>query len=130
MDACGLAGGSYSREDGPEAGDYVKTEFAQHGDVGTLVLKPVPGHTPPKYKVRLSVNHLCLWCGQVNFSGKIGGTAEVTWSMRNNHGGGYQYRLCAITEDGDISRLTEECFQKTPLDFVEDEQSIVFPGTE
>ena len=52
MDACGLAGGSYSREDGPEAGDYVKTEFAQHGDVGTQVLKPVPGHTPPKYKVR------------------------------------------------------------------------------
>ena len=50
-------------EDGPEAGDYVKTEFAQHGDVGTLVLKPVPGHTPPKYKVRLSVNHLYHWCG-------------------------------------------------------------------
>ena len=23
---------------------------------------------------------------------KIGGTAEVTWSIRNNHGGGYQYR--------------------------------------
>ena len=58
MDACGLAGGSYSREDGPEAGDYVKTEFAQHGDVGTRVLKPVPGHTPPKYKVRLLVNRL------------------------------------------------------------------------
>ena len=42
----------------PEAGDYVKTEFAQHGDVGTRVLKPVPGHTPPKYKVRLLVNRL------------------------------------------------------------------------
>ena len=55
MDACCLAGGSYSREDGPEAGDYVKTEFAQHGDVGTQVLKPVPGHSPPKYKVRLLV---------------------------------------------------------------------------
>ena len=51
MDACGLAGGSYSRENGTEAGDYVKTEFAQHGDVGTQVLKPIPGYTPPTYKV-------------------------------------------------------------------------------
>ena len=59
---------------------------------------------------------------------KIGGTAEVTWSIRNNHGGGYQYRLCALQEEGDFKGLTEECFQKTPLDFVEDEQSIVFPG--
>ena len=95
MDACGLAGGSYSRENGPEAGDYVKTEFAQHGDVGTLVLKPVPGHTPPKYKVRLLVNHQCHFSVVIDvyFSCEIGGTAEVTWSMRNNHGGGYQYRL-------------------------------------
>ena len=51
--------------------------------------------------------------------------------MRNNHGGGYQYRLCALPpEEADFSELTEECFQKTPLDFVEDEQSIVFPGKE
>ena len=59
MDACGLAGGSYSRQSGAEAGDYTKTAFAQHGDVGTEVLKPLPGYTPPTYK--------------------IGGTAEVTW---------------------------------------------------
>ena len=51
--------------------------------------------------------------------------------MRNNHGGGYQYRLCALPPDGgsDLTRVTEECFQKTPLDFVRDEQAIVFPGS-
>merc|ERR1711998_339922 len=106
MDACGLAGGSYSRLPGAEAGDYTKTQFAQHGDVGTEVLKPPPGYTPPVYK--------------------IGGTAEVTWSIRNNHGGGYSYRLCPLPE-GNFTELTEACFQENPLDFVEDEQSIVFP---
>ena len=106
MDACGLAGGSYSRSAGAEAGDYTKTIYAQHGDVGTEVLKPLPGYTPPTYKA--------------------GGTAEVTWSIRNNHGGGYSYRLCKLPE-GNFTDLTEACFQKTPLDFVEGEQSIVFP---
>lgn len=105
MDACGLAGGSYSRQPGAEAGDYTKTVFAQHGDVGTQVLKPIPGYTPPTYK--------------------IGGTAEVTWQIRNNHGGGYQYRLCPLPEN--FTDLTEACFQQHPLDFVQDEQSIVFP---
>ena len=62
MDACGLAGGTYSRSPGAEAGDYTKTQYAQHGDVGTEVLKPLEGYTPPVYK--------------------LGGTAEVTWSMR------------------------------------------------
>lgn len=69
MDACGLAGGTYLRSDGAEAGDYTKTQYAQHGDVGTQVLKPLPTdqYTPPTYKA--------------------GGTAEVTWHIRNNHGG-------------------------------------------
>jgi hypothetical protein len=68
MDACGLAGGSFSRQNGAEAGDYTQTQYAQHGDVGTQVLKPLPDYTPPSYT--------------------RGGTAEVTWSIRNNHGGG------------------------------------------
>jgi hypothetical protein len=50
----------------------------------------------------------------------------VTWSIRNNHGGGYSYRLCPLPE-GNFTDLTEACFQEHPLDFVEDEQSIVFP---
>ena len=35
MDACGLAGGDFLRSNGAEAGDYTKTIYAQHGDVGT-----------------------------------------------------------------------------------------------
>lgn len=38
-------------------------------------------------------------------------------------GGGYQYRLCPVSEP-----LTEECFQKYPLDFVKDAQAVVFPN--
>lgn len=106
MDACGLAGGTFSRHSGAEAGDYTKTKYAQHGDVGTQVLKPLPDHTPPTYT--------------------IGGNAEVTWSIRNNHGGGYSYRLCPLPK-GNFTDLSEECFKQTSLDFVQDEQAIVFP---
>lgn len=56
-----------------------------------------------------------------------GGTADVTWSMRNNHGGGYSYRLCK-TPTGNFTDLTEECFKATQLDFVMDKQEIVFPN--
>ena len=45
-----------------------KTKFAQHGDVGTQVLKPLEGVEPPVYR--------------------RGGIAEVSWTVRNNHGGG------------------------------------------
>lgn len=107
QDACGLAGGSYSRKPGPEAGDYVATKFAQHGDVGTKVLKPIPGYVPPIYK--------------------RGGTMETAWSIRNNHGGGYQYRLCPLL-DGDLTKVTEQCFQDHPLEFVRDQQAVVFPN--
>ena len=107
QDACGLAGGSYSRQNGPEAGDYVRTKYAQHGDVGTQVLKPIPGYVPPTYK--------------------RGGTIETVWSIRNNHGGGYQYRLCPLIND-DLTKITEECFQENPLEFVRNEQAIVFPN--
>ena len=51
---------------------------------------------------------------------KVGGTAEVTWQVLNNHGGGYSYRLCPLEE-----KLTESCFQSHQLDFVHSEQSIV-----
>ena len=52
---------------------------------------------------------------------KIGGEATVSWNVRNNHGGGYQYRLCPASEP-----LTEECFQKYPLEFNQDKQAILF----
>jgi hypothetical protein len=51
MDACGLAGGDYNRQAGAEAGDYTKTIYAQHGDVGTEVLAPLPNYTAPVYNI-------------------------------------------------------------------------------
>ena len=36
----------------------------------------------------------------------------MTWQLRYNHGGGYQFRLCPASEP-----LTEACFQRTPLEF-------------
>jgi len=53
---------------------------------------------------------------------KIGGEAEVTWQVRNNHGGGYAYRLCPASEP-----LTEECFQRHPLDFIPGKAALLFP---
>lgn len=67
-DACGLAGGTRLRSAGAEAGDYTKTSYHQHGDAGTATLQPIPGYEPPAYK--------------------RGGVAEVSWTIRNNHGGG------------------------------------------
>ena len=48
----------------------------------------------------------------------IGGAAEVTWQVRNNHGGGYSYRLCPAGEP-----LTEACFQRHPLPFERTKQA-------
>lgn len=98
--ACGLAGGTPWGPNVAEAGDYVNTTYAHHGTNGTD-LPPMPTGT--------------VW--------QRGGTAEVAWNVRNNHGGGYQYRLCPRNET-----LSEACFQRHPLDFVEDKQAIVFPN--
>lgn len=98
--ACGLAGGTPWGQNVAEAGDYVNTTYAHHGMSGTD-LPPMPTGV--------------VW--------KRGGTAEVTWSMRNNHGGGYQYRLCPTSMN-----LTEECFKMHPLDFVKNTQAVVFPN--
>jgi len=89
IDACGLAGGTPWVENVAEWGEYVNTTFASHGDKGS--------HLP---EVPTSVT----W--------RLGGTAEVTWQITANHGGGYQYRLCPASEE-----LTEECFMKNPLEF-------------
>jgi len=50
-----------------------------------------------------------------------GSTVEVAWAIYANHGGGYQYRLCPAG-----GKITEQCFQKTPLEFVGDTQWIQF----
>ena len=36
-------------------------------------------------------------------------------------------RVCPLPE-GNFTDLTEECFQQNPLDFMQDEQTIVFPN--
>jgi hypothetical protein len=46
------------------------------------------------------------------------------WSIRANHGGGWQYRLCPLE-----SKLTEECFQKTPLSFAGNSKMMMSNGT-
>jgi len=57
-----------------------------------------------------------------------GSTVEVAWGITANHGGGYQYRLCKVANNSAniTAEATEECFQKTPLDFVGDKQWIQF----
>lgn len=87
-DPCGMAGG------GPtwvSTGlSYVDTKFAKQGDLGSQVLPPNPTGI--------------VW--------PTGSTVEAKWSIRANHGGGYQYRLCSATQG-----LTEDCFRQTPLEF-------------
>lgn len=54
---------------------------------------------------------------------KMGGTGEVGWGIIANHGGGYSYRLCKVPEEGVV---TEECFQKMPLEFNGDMQWVQY----
>eukprot|EP00040_Diaphanoeca_grandis_P012695 m.64326 g.64326 ORF g.64326 m.64326 type:complete len:384 (+) comp23415_c0_seq1:209-1360(+) len=93
VDACGMAGGAHH----PGAGDAVfyATQFAQDGDLGSKVLKK----------------------GNISASWAAGTSVEVSWGIRFNHGGGYQYRICSADEE-----LTEACFQRTPLPFTGDKQ--------
>lgn len=46
---------------------------------------------------------------------EAGKTAEVSWGFAANHGGGYSYRLCP--KPANNMDLTEECFQRIPLNF-------------
>jgi hypothetical protein len=64
-DVCGLAGGTPWLPEVGNAGDYTATKFAHHGYNGSLLPKMDTG-------VR--------W--------QLGKTAEVTWQVLNNHGGG------------------------------------------
>ena len=72
-DPCGLAGGTPWYDPSPEEGRYYNTSFAHHGMKGTA-LKPLPRdlYQPEKWK--------------------IGGTAEVSWNVWANHGGGCESR--------------------------------------
>lgn len=90
FDACGMAGGTLSTS-GAGAAVFAPVPWAKRGDLGSKVLNK----------------------SAVAGASWVAGTdVEVSWAIRYNHGGGYQYRLCPAGEE-----LTEACFQKTPLAF-------------
>jgi hypothetical protein len=55
---------------------------------------------------------------------QAGSVVETMWSLRANHGGGYQYRLCPLN-----SKLTEACMQQTPIPFAGNSKIMLANGT-
>jgi hypothetical protein len=98
-DPCGRASG------GPHAtgghGEFTNTTYATIGDMGSSLPKFPSG---------------AVW--------KVGATVETIWSLRANHGGGYQYRLCKLGRN-----LTEACFQETPIPFAGDSSLLLGDGS-
>ena len=52
-----------------------------------------------------------------------GSAQAVSYGIYANHAGGFSYRLCKLGADG-LAGATEECFQKTPLDFASDNTTV------
>jgi len=101
FDSCGMAGGSPKL--GGFGAQYRTTTNAKQGDLGSQTLEH-------------GVSGVFPW--------QAGKQVHVSWSITANHGGGYQYRLCPEGHD-----LTEECFQKMPLDFVGQQGFVWADGT-
>jgi len=96
-----MAGGTVSKYAGPGHATFKPVQLngtaIKQGDLGSKVLT----RSPPAV----------VW--------RIGAAVEVKWGIRYNHGGGYQYRLCPASEP-----LTEDCFQKNPMQFVRGTQAL------
>merc|ERR1719440_1107481 len=91
IDACGVAGGRIPGQGiGGAGASFQNSSVAKMGDIGSQ-LPPLHSGT--------------VW--------EAGSSVEVGWTVMANHGGGYAYRLAPAN-----SALTEETFQKMPLDFV------------
>ena len=101
FDPCGRAGGGPVPTGGH--GEYTNTTHASFGDMGSKVL--------PKYPSG------AVW--------KAGATVETIWSVRANHGGGWQYRLCPLEQ----MPCTEAQFQQLPMDFAADSKMLMSNGT-
>mmetsp|Transcript_25476 Transcript_25476/g.76811 ORF Transcript_25476/g.76811 Transcript_25476/m.76811 type:complete len:367 (+) Transcript_25476:40-1140(+) len=99
FDSCGMAGGGPQHQSGEAK--YTSTSYAKQGDLGSKVLPPAP----------------------TGVTWTRGSNVTVKWSIRANHGGGYQYRLCPLG-----STLDEECFQKTPVPFAMVNHTIEYEG--
>jgi hypothetical protein len=95
---CGIDGGNPNgcQPDTPRGGNCAAGGYGHGPDARTL-----KGNTKP-------------------FPWKAGSVQEVAWGITANHGGGYSFRLCPLPAEGRMN-LTEECFQKTVLDFVGDQ---------
>lgn len=100
FDPCGRAGGSAHPT--PGHGEFTNTTYAKFGDLGSKVLPKYPTGT--------------VW--------EAGSVVEAMQSIRSNHGGGYQYRLCPLNRE-----LTEACFQETPMPFAENSQVMMSNDT-
>ena len=98
-DPCGMAAGAPHPTAGH--GEYTTTKFAQVGDRGSALPKMPSG---------------VVW--------RAGDVVETAWSIRANHGGGWQYRLCPAA-----SNLTEACFQSTPIPFAANSDLLLANGT-
>ena len=91
FDSCGVAGGGPKWI--PTQLSFIDTVYAKQGDLGSKVLPPAPTGV--------------VW--------HAGSNVNATWTIRANHGGGYQYRLCPSK-----AVLNEECFRALPLPFTEE----------
>lgn len=100
FDPCGRAGGAAHPT--PGHGEFTNTTYAKFGDFGSKVLPRYPTGT--------------VWAA--------GSAVETMQSIRANHGGGYQYRLCPVGEE-----LTEECFQRHPMDFADSSSLMLSNGS-
>lgn len=91
IDACGVAGGRHPGMGiGGAGAAYMNTSLSKQGDLGSSL--------PP-------MKPQAVW--------KAGSAVEAGWTVSAHHGGGYAYRIAPAG-----APLSEETFQKMPLDFV------------
>lgn len=101
--------------------------FNPCGVAGGDIIEGKPGNggdPPPGYKQGQDARLIPkLKTGSTTW--RAGSVQNASWAIIANHGGGYQYRLCR--NEGIVGQeVTEECFQRTPLEFVGDTQFIEY----
>ena len=100
----------------------VNTTSARHGDKGTSLPHVETGaewKIGGEVEARLQPASLSVDCAlplHLSLRSNLPPRrlcVQVAWQVRNNHGGGYAYRLCPANMP-----LTEECFQAHHLDML------------